>query len=1207
MTLSQILTLMKPRRFTPMFILTLFAGLSATQGALEQAKVPTDGMITLSDPGLRNWGPELVRFRIDEEAFANQVLNGPGGVPVPFQMHDGQVAFVAELPKGETLTWQFGPGKAATSALRVSKEPEAIVLENEFLAVRLPFGRVEGIDLPASKVPVPLMGWRLDGQWVGGSRWAEPRPVNFWEGRLIEEGPAVVTWQGEWRFSPTGRYVIRVSLSPGVPIASVEEQMDFGEDNKGWLLLDVTQGWKPTQIADISGAGEQGLPQVKSMDLNAFAETARKKTASPEPLMPMIAPPLPGMERLFSMTVGGQWGGYRGGLVVGTGDLTHPEPGKSLAIVPMHPGWWRRASVWPVWQERGAGLVVGLPLGVRPLSWATQPGDETSPFSTHEHDPSLPATFVRRAWSLSTGVDFVYLRAGYGHIGLDRFKDWVVSWPDQSGAKVYPGAFFSKELIARQKQTLDSHPAAESLRQSYLITGNPADADAAARRVLDFLRQPYRENDFYIAGLSNYRKSQLLIPVLEAEDALACPELNPELRKELRRWLALYANALSEPDLNPHGAGLHLGNNNMPINRTLALVFFAGLLPDHPRYQEWMSHVADYTRFKLATYISADGAAFEPPAYQLYAPVPALVAAHVILRNRGVADLSEESDLLYKTLQYLADITVVDNRFPNQRILPGMGNSQNLHSGVWGASQEAFASDPAKAGWLDGMFRESGGRFEPTTSVHSVIHPRFYAPSENVKMPTLGSRFIPSYGVIFRSGQGANETSLMLRAGTHWGHWDTDAGNLLFYSQGVPLSPGTGYQYYSGVGTRNNGVYHNRCKPVRRDLPEPFGLVDGTIVDYTLGGDVEYAAMNRRYPGELFAGDGEKIGEDLAWRRSVVFLHGRVPYAVVRDSFPGAEDQPKWWTWLNLGGPEKATLDESPFPDVKPETVLAEADMPMQQGQSLQLATDHGGGTQIWFGRPTKVRVAYVLKSAGGSTGEIKTAFEALAGPGEDFQFLLRPVIGSGVPARATCPADGVFSVTGEESEDWILLHDTAQTFRSGDVQLSGRASVVRVFPDKVVLAVLKGPGSAGYKDLVLESDGPAEKVIPLGDLRPGKLAGTPSVPDSIEVDLPGGWSVRGEGPFTATVIEGGISIETDGRERVLHIKRPASLKRPWLTVDGRPAMAAWNDPPAMGWGKWRDAMLAAVAVPAGKRRLEIREWKYPQVFSETGNPRNPF
>ena len=43
---------------------------------------------------------------------------------------------------------------------------------------------------------------------------------------------------------------------------------------------------------------------------------------------------------------------------------------------------------------------------------------------------------------------------------------------------------------------------------------------------------------------------------------------------------------------------------------------------------------------------------------------------------------------------------------------------------------------------------------------------------------------------------------MLFRAGMNWGHWDTDALNTILYAKGAPLSPGTGYQYYSGPATR---------------------------------------------------------------------------------------------------------------------------------------------------------------------------------------------------------------------------------------------------------------------------------------------------------------------------------------------------------------------------------------------------------------------
>lgn len=57
----------------------------------------------------------------------------------------------------------------------------------------------------------------------------------------------------------------------------------------------------------------------------------------------------------------------------------------------------------------------------------------------------------------------------------------------------------------------------------------------------------------------------------------------------------------------------HLGNPNMPIGRTTALVLFAALLPDHPMYEYWMNQMKEWTEFRLAINTSPGGAWFEPP------------------------------------------------------------------------------------------------------------------------------------------------------------------------------------------------------------------------------------------------------------------------------------------------------------------------------------------------------------------------------------------------------------------------------------------------------------------------------------------------------------------------------------------------------------------------------------------------------------------
>ena len=184
------------------------------------------------------------------------------------------------------------------------------------------------------------------------------------------------------------------------------------------------------------------------------------------------------------------------------------------------------------WYREDAGMTLALPLSVRWSRWSIEVTDDHSPFSTHEHDPDLRPSYGRRCWGLYAGTNLQEAQAQFGFIGLDRYKDWTVDYAEDKAKAVYPGAFFSPAQIARLKPVLDQHPDAEFLKKWYLFSGKTEDAVRHAQRVIDGLKKPYGENNFFLVGLSNYRKSQFFAFVDLAEDALACPHLPPEICAE---------------------------------------------------------------------------------------------------------------------------------------------------------------------------------------------------------------------------------------------------------------------------------------------------------------------------------------------------------------------------------------------------------------------------------------------------------------------------------------------------------------------------------------------------------------------------------------------------------------------------------------------------------------------------------------------------
>ena len=141
-----------------------------------------------------------------------------------------------------------------------------------------------------------------------------------------------------------------------------------------------------------------------------------------------------------------------------------------------------------------------------------------------------------------------------------------------------PRAFFTRQGIDELRRSLPRHPDATILGRYYLISGRSSDAQQHTEEFLKWLdAQNYR---WEVHGLSHYRQAEGLINAHLAEDILAWSELPAETRRTIMRKLTLWAHFLSEPDFNPRGAGVHLGNNNMTINRTVALAYFASLMPD---------------------------------------------------------------------------------------------------------------------------------------------------------------------------------------------------------------------------------------------------------------------------------------------------------------------------------------------------------------------------------------------------------------------------------------------------------------------------------------------------------------------------------------------------------------------------------------------------------------------------------------------------
>ena len=162
----------------------------------------------------------------------------------------------------------------------------------------------------------------------------------------------------------------------------------------------------------------------------------------------------------------------------------------------------------------------------------------------------------------------------------------------------------------------------------------------------------------------------------------------------------------------------------------------------------------------------------------------------------------------------------------------------------------------------------------------------------------------------------------------------------------------------------------------------------------------------------------------------------------------------------------------------------------------------------------------------------------------------------------------------------------------------------MRVFADKVVLAMTSGSGRIGYRNFIVAGHGPFERTIPLSALQPQ----TQSTESGYEkktkrVDLGRGVVVQGEAPFSAELNGDQISIRTDGRKRVIFVSQPGFIVRPQLFIDGQEWMASWTDYPASGWGDYDETWKIGISVPAGAHQLLLRDMEFPVAWDRQFTP----
>ena len=1185
----------------------------------------------------RGFAPDLVNYTIDAGP-APRVFDADGK-SLPVQVTPGEkgkatLSFVAAVAPNATAMYTVRrDGPVAPAAVSSTREGDVLVLANQQLAVKVPAPLEKTYDqpIPADKLPAPVLAFRgPDGAWRGAGVIVHQQPVK--SVRIVQSANGPVFTEVSYRieYAAGGFYAATIRVTDQVPFAQVTEEYDFGvSTNTHYWQLDLSQGWKPDAAEHMNVAGQGFTPIVYP----SLADEEKANTSGPSG-----GADLPGGIGSPARCIhhdscwGSRYVSYYG-LHQAEARKANSKNYPLVFVAPLHKGDWRRANSIPVY-VKGGQVRVRFPMDVAPISWIHEPASDVSPFSCHEHDPALPTTMGRRVWALVLAMPALevegYSQPGvagikgvgysvrnlYGTVGLDRYKDFVLDWPE--GKVTYPRVFITPDGVRKYRAAVQADPdfpLLSMIQKYYWFTGSP---ETAKQEIPDVHHHLQANINYIITSLSIHHHHTLAAygePIGHAESVLSWPDLPAGDRAQIRARLALLSYLLTEPDVTSAGDGSHHGNPNMGIARLSDRSNIIALIPDHPMHKTWSDYVGMFTAYKTGSFMAPEGGWFEYGAsYHMHGYGKLLRGLMGVLSDQSPAAdqmwAYNRADFDY----YLNLLSPVDSRY-GARTIPGTANapvgSPPHYVQAMGSvadRDQAFAANLRWAWDVSGRMIGTGG---DAITVPAMVRPELAA-----KEPKLTSRIYPGYGVIFRAHPGADETCLYLRSGYLWSHWNQDQGNLLLYSKGAVLLPPQPYQYGGPKDKRYPDKNFIHFGSPANDFPHDWA--DSNILDAHFSPSVDYAWSSSGYPDwfinpgnapgfgnprELVAGLDQKEGS-FTWDRQVMFLKGTTGkspnYFVIRDSQNGTGKLASWFNLSLLGRKENVKVEggkvalntewptklELLFPGRdKPAFEMAEDNLPLFVGAYSKFSGDVVAGkvpSRNWVdkdGKPNAIGKNVYQDFTGAK--EQHVALRLQSAPGQEIVWVLYPR-GEGEAAPvATSLAPGVTKIVTGEGTDYVFLSTTPFAYTVEGVTFEGMAGALRV-PKGGKPALVFSTGGKPKTEPRVIVDGNTVRFI---------------APDPVYVKLThGNVGVRGVGPFDLTFTVDGITGKVDGDIRTIVTTWPEKITRPGYTMDGVRWYAGFADEHSIYKGTPTPQFAIALGVSAGKHEVKIAEWEWPAM-----------
>jgi len=818
--------------------LTLLAGLFALSGFAAETRT-----FTIREPFGLAWGPDRVSYAVEfpdgkvvilcatvvldangklQVAQFSDITPWPGG---KFIRH-AALSFMAALKPDEVGQWTWSTvqpaGQHPVTKIRVAERPDGIELTTGKLGIRLAGGsRTFPAPVPADQVPAPIQAVRLaDGKWIGKGWWKTELPCVGYRGTLVEQGPVFARVLLEYDFADgeaRRTYRATVELSAGQDVAIVSEEFDLSKGKRypmpelsgvkpGDLFEYVMPTFASKKAAMMWDWWSQTHGRVPSPNAYCFSLYGGLEPDSCEwsgRMYHEAAKPGDGGlaygkdGRVISLNAYFQWGEDESYYFAA---YNSKKPETALALIALRPSQWLHPDINPhpvktlvqytqtnnLWIERRTApdLFLRAPVGLGKRVYGIG---------------VLPRTERPDAEGKKTVVasDAMLRHVRLGRLDLDRVKDWVLDYEE---ASKYPRLFVDAGDLDRMRLRVQKHLAnLQHIRWiSYLCKNDPKVGKQLVEETVTGLQkfvEHFATSDY---GHMMYAINTGVL-AHQADVALAVPEITPEQRAKILRYVAanLY-NSLSPDYVPPREAGFAWGSANMMSQLRARAGLMASLLPNHPEGKAWRSYLTEWLTGYAESQINAGGATLECPHYS--SMVFELGIVPLLAMGR-----CGEIDMAPAIARYRAAArTRLGTLLPwdlrgNFRSTPPIGDGYYDSDGTFATMAALFEkADPKLAKELMWGVAESGRSW----GGHPTPIGLLLDPDREIVPPDLGSEHYAGMGFVMRSGfPRKDETFFLSTAGSFSvGHGHSDRGAWIFYSKGAPLMVDFAAMYTPSIG-----------------------------------------------------------------------------------------------------------------------------------------------------------------------------------------------------------------------------------------------------------------------------------------------------------------------------------------------------------------------------------------------------------------------